>query len=101
MAQNISRHGSRIDSKHPLLPAPTLTNTAQGVDTYPRVLSQQSRGNGTQLVVFALPGLRRARMIVPESQWLNLDHLAAHPAMMAQLSRLMPPPQPDLQPDET
>lgn len=88
-------------SSGPLLPEPQLTRTEQGVDTYPRVIRQERRGDGVQLVTFALPGLRRARVWVPESQWLNLEHLPVHGAMVAQLERLTPPLQPDHELDGT
>ena len=84
-----------------LLPEPPLTETSQGVDTYPRVIRQEARGDNVQLVTFATPGLGRVRMWVPKSQWLNLDHLAVHGPMMAQLERLHPPPQPDTELDGT
>lgn len=85
----------------PLLPEPGLTQTRQGEDTYPRVIRQDEYNPGVQLVTFALPGLRRARVWVPKSQWLNLDHLAVHGPMVAQLERLMPPLQPDQEQADT
>lgn len=88
-------------SNGPLLPEPGLTATRQGEDTYPRVIRQDRHVSGAQLVTFAIPGLRRARVYVPYAQWLNLDHLAVHGPMMTQLERLMPPLQPDLEPDDT
>lgn len=83
-----------------LLPEPKLTPTQQGVDTYPRVIRQERHAGNMQLVTFAIPGLRRVRMLVPVTQWLNLDHLAVHGPMMAQLERLMPPLKPDSQQDD-
>lgn len=85
----------------PLLPEPKLTETQQGVDTYPRVICQDKHGDSVQLVTFAIPGLRRVRMWVPLAQWLNLDHLAVHPTIMAQLEHLMPPLQLGREPDDT
>lgn len=85
----------------PLLPEPGLTKTRQGVDTYPRVIRQDKYGDGVQLVTFAIPGLRRVRVWVPVSQWINCDHLAVHGPMVAQLARLMPPLQPETEFDDT
>lgn len=82
-------------ASEPLLPEPRLTQTQQGVDTYPRVIRQVEHSPAVELVTFALPGLRRARVWVPKSQWLNLDHLAVHGPMVAQLERLQPPLKPN------
>ena len=78
-----------------LLDAPQPTETRLREDTYPRVLAQQDRGDGHQLVTFALPGLRRVRAWVPETRWVNGDHLSMHAPMVAMLERCVPPLQPD------
>lgn len=78
-----------------LLNAPPLPKVTQGVDTYPRVLGQRRHGESLQLVSFALPGLRRAHMVISESEWINGHHLAANRALMSQLARLHPPRIPD------
>lgn len=43
---------------------------------YPQVLSQERSQNGTMLVTFALPNLRKAIIRVPFHSWLNGEHLA-------------------------
>lgn len=83
----------------PLLPEPQLTQTVQGEDTYPRVIRQEKHGDNVQLVTFALPGLRRAKVWVPVTSWVNLEHLAVHNPMVAQLARLTPPLKPDSERD--
>lgn len=88
-------------SSVPLLPEPPLSQTRQGEDTYPRVIRQERRADGSQLVTFALPGLRRARMVVPNARWLDLEHLAVHPAMMARLGGILSQLRPDPEPDDT
>jgi hypothetical protein len=74
-----------------LLDAPTPTQTQQGVDTYPRVLKQEDRGDGAQLITFAMPGLRRVKAWVPESVWVNGDHLGMHAPMLALQQSECPP----------
>lgn len=78
-----------------LLNAPGLTETEQGVDTYPRVIRQQPHGDNHMLVTFALPGLRRSRMLVPTAVWIASGHLDTHDAQVTALSRLLPVRQPD------
>lgn len=86
--------------QEPLLPEPPLTQTQQGVDTYPRVIRQDEYNPSVELVTLALPGLRRARVWVPKSQWLNLEHLAVHDPLVAQLKRLIPPLKPGSELDD-
>ena len=78
-----------------LLNAPELTEVQQGVDSYPRVIRQEPHGDNHMLVTFALPGLIRAQMIVPLAEWIASGHLDTHPAQIRNLSRLLPPLQPD------
>ena len=59
----------------------------QGEDKYPRVVDQVATEPHHQLVTFSLPGLRRAVVRVPESVWLNTDHLPIHWAMVAALDK--------------
>lgn len=78
-----------------LLDAPKLTRTQQGVDSYPRVIRQDHHGDKHLLVTFALPGLRRVKVLVPETEWVNGHHLSMHTAMVTNMSRVHPPLQPD------
>jgi hypothetical protein len=75
----------------PPLPPPAK----QGQDSYPRVLSQTRAAPHHQLVTYALPGLRRAVVRVPEHIWLQQGHLDLEPALRAHLRRLLPPVKPD------
>ena len=75
-----------------LLEAPTVTLTEQGKDTYPRVLAQRDRDDGALEVTMALPGLRRVRVWVPETAWVNGEHLAMHPALARSAQRVNPLP---------
>lgn len=84
----------------PLLPEPQLTVTRQGEDTYPRVIRQERRADGAQLVTLALPGLRRAKVWVPYSQWLELAHLDIHGPLAARLEQAKPPLRPDPELDD-
>jgi hypothetical protein len=45
---------------------------------YPRVIDQRPGDNGTVLVTFSLPGLRRAQLRVPLDAWLDHEHLRVH-----------------------
>lgn len=74
-----------------LLNAPRLTETAQGIDSYPRVIRQEPHGDNYMMVTFALPGLRRQKMLVPIDKWVAGDHLSTHDATMRRLARLTPP----------
>ena len=74
-----------------LLGAPEVPEPAQGRDTYPRVIRQEPHGDRYMLVTFALPGLRRQRMLVPLEHWVAGDHLDCHDATVKLLSRLCPP----------
>lgn len=74
-----------------LLNAPQLTETKQGIDSYPRVIRQDDAGDNHMLVTFSLPGLRRVRMWTPLATWIAGDHLDCHDAMVNHLSKLLPP----------
>lgn len=80
-----------------LLDAPKPTPTRQGLDTYPRVIHQADRGDGSQLVTFAVPGLRRVKAWVPETHWVNGDHLSMNGPMLAHLARIAPLPDYELE----
>lgn len=71
-----------------LLNTPGLTETAQGVNTYPRVIHQEPHGDNHMLVTFALPGLRRQRMLVPLDQWVDGRHLDTHDATVTLLASI-------------
>lgn len=77
------------------LNCPETTPVSQGQDTYPRVITQTPHGDNHMLVTFAMPGLRRQRMLVPVATWIASGHLDCHDAMLAQAVRLLPPPTPD------
>lgn len=74
-----------------LLPSPPLTPIRDGQDTYPRIIDQRRTAPHHQLVTFALPGLRRAVVRIPEHVWLAGDHVACHWPLAALLARLSPP----------
>jgi hypothetical protein len=73
-----------------LLDTPQLTKVDQGVDSYPRVIRQEPHGENHMLVTFALPGLRRQRMLVPLDKWVAGEHLDTHTATMRHLGNLLP-----------
>ena len=57
---------------------------------FPHIIGQVPDGEGNVLVTFALPDLARATVRVPQSSWLNGDHLTLSPALV----RLVTPPKP-------
>lgn len=61
----------------------------------PKVLGQRPQDDGTVLVTFALPGLRRHTVRVPQSVWLQGDHLTIGANVHIALDALLPPLQPD------
>lgn len=74
-----------------LLPdTPQLTLTEQGVDVYPRVLKMETHGDNHMLVTFALPGLRRMRVLMPLDKWVAGEHSGIHAAAMEHLSGMLP-----------
>lgn len=72
-----------------LLGAPTVTATAQGENTYPRVIRQNDTGDGWVTVTFALPGLRRAKVRMPFDEWVAGNHAGMHAALMRQLGHVL------------
>lgn len=66
--------------------------------SYPWVLDQRPGADGQMLVTFALPGLGRATISVPETVWLNGDHLAIGADLAATM--ILPPVKPDQQQGE-
>lgn len=71
----------------------------QGQDTYPRVVAQVEAPPASQLVTFALPGLLTAVVRVPQTVWINQDHLGVSGALQDRLSGLLPPTLPDVLPE--
>lgn len=55
---------------------PDMPRPTKDGPTYPHVISQLPQDDGTVLVVFALPGLRRYSVRVPQSIWLAGEHLS-------------------------
>lgn len=72
-----------------LLNAPTLTETKQGEDTYPRVIRQDVSDDGWVTVTFALPNLRRARVKMPYAEWVAGNAASIHSALMSQLRSIL------------
>lgn len=77
----------------PWMQPPEPPPVQQGVDTYPRVIDQVATGPHHQLVTFALPGLRRATVRVPEHIWVQTDHLPIHHALVSRLATLFGGPE--------
>jgi hypothetical protein len=59
------------------MPTPEMPDSADVDPRYPWVIDQRPGPNHTVRVTFALPGLRRAIVTVPESSWLNGEHIMA------------------------
>jgi hypothetical protein len=72
------------------LETPALTPVEQGVERYPRVIRQEPYGENHMLVTFALPGLKRQRMLVPLEKWVAGEHLDTHPATVRHMGLLLP-----------
>lgn len=77
------------------MPRPPAPRPVNGVESYPHVIDQRPQDDGTVLVTFALPGLRRYTARVPLASWLEGHHLAIGVHMHKTLDALLPPPQPD------
>lgn len=58
------------------MPEPPAPAPGRDGPVYPWVLDQRPGADGMMLVTFALPGLRRATVSVPETVWLEGHHLA-------------------------
>lgn len=67
----------------------------QGSGSYPRIIRQTPQRDGTVLVTFSLPGLKRATVRVPVGAWSNGEHLRLHEPLAALADRRAPvPPRP-------
>lgn len=80
------------------LPEPDAPSPGRDGPTYPWVISQRPDDDGTVLVTFALPGLRRATVRVPQSVWLDGHHLAIGAALAR--DPIVPPDRPYKPQDE-
>lgn len=57
------------------MPTPSLPSARESYGSGAKVIDQRPGPNHTILVTFALPGLQRAVITVPESEWMEGNHL--------------------------
>lgn len=62
----------------------------------PFIIDQRPGGNGTVLVTWSLPGLRRVTVSVPETVYLNGEHGVIGGLAHDLLSAMLPPPAPEI-----